>query len=106
MAQFQRWSPQHQLRHAAVALAGRAREDYRSFVAVTQETDLSWDSNESLLHLQFRLKNPVPFYSQKLMFIRQRGHKTVSGYSSRFGRTLLQLLAVQFSALPNLTVDT
>ena len=41
VAQLERWPPQLQLRHAAVALAGRARAEYHSFVAVTPETDLS-----------------------------------------------------------------
>ena len=106
VTQLECWSPRLQLRHAAVALADRARAEYRSFVAVTPETDLSWDSFESFLHTQFGPKTPVRFYTRKLMSLRQGEHETVSGYSSRFRRTLLQLHMAQVSALPNLTVVT
>ena len=36
VAQLEHWSPELQLRHAAVALAGRAHVKYRSFVEVIQ----------------------------------------------------------------------
>ena len=103
VAQLERCSLQIQLRHVAVALAGRARAEYRSFVAVTQETDLPF---ESFLHTQFGPKNPVRFYTRKLMFLRQSGHETVSEYISRFRRTLVQLHTAQISSLPDLTVVT
>ena len=40
------------------------------------------------------------------MSLRHGGHETVSGYKSRFRRTLLQLHTAQVSALPDLTVVT
>ena len=87
-------------------MAGRARAEYRLFVAVTPETDLSWDSFESFLHTQFGPKDPVCYYTRKLVSLRQGRHETVSGYSSRFRRTLLQLHTAQVLALSDLVVVT
>ena len=105
VAELEGWTPALTLRHAAVALSCRARTEYRVFLS-TADQEVTWEGFEQFLQDQFGPKNPVRYYTHKLMSIQQGSHETVSAYCLRFRRTLLQLQSCQDCALPDLTIVT
>lgn len=75
------------LRHAAVALTGRARTEYRAYVS-TLEEELTWELLQEFFRLHFGSKNPALHWNKQLMSIKQGTHENVTAYCSRFRRTL------------------
>ena len=79
VAGLEGWTPALTLRHAAVALSGRARTEYRVFLS-TADQEVTWEGFEQFLHDHFGPENPVRYYTHKLMSIQQRSQETVSAY--------------------------
>lgn len=104
---LERWTSAEQVRHAVVALAGRARTEYRSHVSTRSASDLqlpTWENFRTFLKSQFGPRNPALHWNKKLMSIKQGAIEVVSAYCSRFRRTLLQLQEASGNELPDLTV--
>ena len=105
VGQMEQWTSEEKMRRAVVALAGRARTEYRSHMSTYDTSDLlTWDTFRTFLKEQFGPKNPALHWNKKLMSIREGAAETVTAYCSRFRRTLLQLQEASGNPLPDLTV--
>ena len=105
VGQMEQWTSEEKMGRAVVALAGRARTEYRSHMSTYDVSDLlTWDTFRTFLKEQFGPKNPALHWNKKLMSIRQGAAETVTAYCSRFRRTLLQLQEASGNPLPDLTV--
>ena len=51
--------------------------------------EVTWEGFEQFLHDQFGPKNPIRYYTHKLMSIQRGSHETVSAYCSRFSTHII-----------------
>ena len=79
VGQMEQWTSEEKMRRAVVALAGRARKEYRSHMSTYDASDLhTWDTFRTFLKEQFGPKNPALHWNKKLMSIRQGAAETPS----------------------------
>ena len=99
------WSKSLQLRHAVLALQGRALSEYRTVVMSGSGPD--WDAFASLMRKQFGPRNPIAHWNKKLMSVKQAPQETVASYDMRFRQVASQLnQALSGSHLPEETLVT
>ena len=98
------WSKSLQLRHAVLALQGRALSEYRTVVMSGSGPD--WDAFASLMRKQFGPRNPIAHWNKKLMSLKQAPQETVASYDMRFRQLASQLnQALSGSHLPEETLS-
>ena len=91
IAKLEGWTNERQLQQAIVALAGTALSEYRA--SAVAPAKMTWKMFVDTMRKRFGPSNPIAYWNQKLVSIRQGLTETVAQYSGRFRHALGQLSA-------------
>ena len=84
LAALQQWDEATKLREAVAALGPGVRREYAAFEVITRPARVGWAEFERYMRTTYGPKQPVDFWTTRLMNIKQATQEAMKDYISRF----------------------